>query len=130
MKRLIAFIIPLLLLSCTKEMDEENNELRDLIFSEIHITPTSSLEDNITAQVKCYGPDLCYKFAGFDIKESGVRQYDIRAKATYPKGDVVCPQALYEVDTTVSIKPAMTGQYILHFYNKNVLFKADTVQVN
>jgi hypothetical protein len=130
MKRLIAFVIPLLLLSCTKEAEEGNHELRDLIITETSTTPTASLEGSIVSRMKCYGPDLCYRFRQFEIKETSPRQYDIRAKATYPKGNVFCPQALYEVDTTININPATTGQYVLRFYNNNTLFKADTVQVN
>jgi hypothetical protein len=58
---------------------------------------------------------------------------EIKAKGTYPnsnKADIVCLQAIYYADTSLKINATTKGQYVLKFYNNNLLFKADTVQVN
>lgn len=95
-------------------------------------TPRSQVQGQaIISQVKCSGPDLCYRFCHFEITEAGTRRFEIRAKATFPKGNnYVCLQAFYVKDTTAKINTPTKGQYLLQFYNKNILFKTDTVQVN
>ena len=129
---IVSFIIIIFLNSCTKNK-EPDTVLTDLIFISTN-TPTAGIQgQDIISIVKCYGPNLCYKFSKFEIIETTLRQFQIKAKATYPnsnKGDIVCLQAIYTVDTTVKINAATKGQYILRFYNPNGLFKSDTVQVN
>jgi hypothetical protein len=105
----------------------------DLTIISTNTPPAATQGHNILSNIKCSGTDLCYKFLRFDIKETGTRQFEIKVKATYPnskKGDIVCAQAIYYVDTSITINAATKGQYILNFYNNNTLFKADTIQVN
>lgn len=130
MKQIIVCMAVALLFGCSKDRNEPARILVGLTFTEADTPATASRESGIVSDVKCFGNDLCYQFVGFDIIESGIRQVDIQAVASYPTGnDVVCAQALYQVDTTVRINPLTTGQYVLRFYNGNTLFDADTVQV-
>jgi hypothetical protein len=73
--------------------------------------------------------DLCYHFAYFTVNK---QQFlvDIHAIGTYPTKPTVCLQAFYYKDTTISIPTNVAGNYVLRFYNGDVLFKSDTVQVN
>ena len=131
MKRLFTVFLVAALIGCSKEATEENGNLVDLTFTSTNTPQEVSEDDHIVSRVKFYGPNLCYRFVKFDIKETGVREFAIRAKATLPDiKELGCAQALYQVDTTVSINAATQGQYILRFYHHNTLFKSDTVQVN
>lgn len=130
MKQVFTIFLAMAFFSCHKDVTETGNNLVDLIFTSTNTPQTVSKGGDIISSVKCYGPDLCYRFAKFDIKETRARQFDIRAKATYPENNsVVCAQALYKVDTTVSINATTSGLYVLRFFHNNTLFKADTVEV-
>ena len=119
-----------LMVGCKKDRNEQERTFVGLTFTETNTPATAMVGEGIVSDVKCYGEDLCYQFAGFDMVQSGVRQVDIRAIATYPTDNTACAEALYQVDTTVRVNPLATGQYILRFFNGNTLFDADTVQVN
>jgi hypothetical protein len=97
-------------------------------------TPESLLQgQDIVSNVRIAATDGCVSFSRIDITEIAIRQFDIRAKATFPyrkDGGVACTAIYYTIDTTVRINTIRKGQYILRFYNKNLLFKSDTVQVN
>jgi hypothetical protein len=130
MKRLFMIFLAAAFIGCQKEAVETNDKLVDLVFKSTNTPQEVSKGSNIVSNVKCYGPNLCYQFAEFEIKETSVREFAIRAKATFPeRKDAVCAQALYQVDTTVSINAPTPGLYVLRFYHDNSLFKADTVQV-
>lgn len=141
MIRIISLFVLLLLMSCSKTVTEPETEMNkqqgtdetlvNLTITATTTPATASMEGNIVSSVRCVGPNLCYKFKTFEVKETAAREFEIRAKGTFPSGEnVVCAQAIYSVDTTVSIKPTTTGQYTLRFYNGTTLFKTDVVQVN
>jgi hypothetical protein len=132
MKQLLAIFFIAVLVGCTKEAVEttDDDNLVDLHFTATNTQPVQSENGNIVSRVQCSAPNLCYKLVRFNIKETAPRQYEIRAKGSYPEGNPVCAQAIYQVDSTVSINAPARGQYILRFYRNQSLFKADTVQVN
>lgn len=119
------------LISCTKPDKKPDKILVDLQITHTE-SPISLLKgQDIISKIKCQAPDLCYMFSHIDSKEVSTRQFEIRAKATYPNDpNVFCAQALYTVDTTVKIHPTSKGQYLLRFYKENQLLQTDTVQVN
>lgn len=130
MKQFLLLFAAAAFFSCEKEKIKTDESLVDLTFTSTTTPKVVSAESDIVARVRCYGPNLCYRFVRFDVSETGTRQFDIRAKAEVPKGNPVCAQALYQVDSTVRIHASASGQYILRFFQNNTLFKADTVQVN
>jgi hypothetical protein len=120
-----------MVMACTKPCLPKNEEKKDLMIVGVTTPATVEKGNQIVSQVRCEGQDLCYSFSNFEIKESGVRQFEIRAKANYPAHkNVVCGMAIYVADTVVKIDADGKGQYILQFYNANQLFKSDTVVVN
>jgi hypothetical protein len=123
---LCAFI---LFSSCTKplKMDEAPVNLT-IIKTETPLTQTQGKD--IVSQVTCSGANLCYHFTNFQVNETGQREYEIYAMGTVPNHLTECAQTIYYKDTTVKINAAVKGQYLLHFFNYNALFKTDTVQVN
>jgi hypothetical protein len=129
----LLLIILILFLSCGKTPVEPDSISVDLTIIATNSPTTQIQGQDIISNAKCSGSDLCYRFSKFEISETAIREFAIKAKATHPncsKGDCVCLQAIYYADTSVNIKTATKGQYILRFYNNNLLFKADTVQVN
>jgi hypothetical protein len=129
----LSFIILTIFAGCKKNDNEPDTVLVDLGIISTNTPMAVTQGQDIVSKVKCSGSDLCYRFAKFEINEIVNKQFEIKAKATYPnskKGDIVCLQAIYYADTSLKINAATKGQYILKFYNNNLLFKADTVQVN
>jgi hypothetical protein len=135
MKRSIitSFCFIFFLLSCKKITTEPDTIVVDLSIIAAS-SPASQIQgQDITSNVRCSGNNLCYKFLKFETKEITARNFEIRAKATYPnaqKGDIVCADAIYNIDTTLKINASVKGQYLLKFYNGSNLFKVDTAQVN
>ncbi|WP_462253295.1 hypothetical protein [Ferruginibacter sp.] len=127
------FIFFIVLSSCKKTTYEPDTVIVDISIISTN-TPSNQVQgQHIVSNVKCAAPDLCYRFLNFEIKETANRTFEINANGTYTnakKGDVICAQAVYYKDTTVSIFTPVKGQYILKFYNNKALFKSDTVQVN
>ena len=115
-----------LLIGCKKNNNEPDTILADLSIVST-ITPSTIIQgQDILVKVGCTGSDLCYKFARFDINEISSRQFEVKTKATYPnskKGDVVCPDVIYHVDTSFKINASARGQYIFKFYNKNLFLR-------
>ena len=132
MSRTFLVIVLIFLNGCTKA-NEPDTVFVDLTFISTN-TPSIGIQgQDIISNVRCFGPDLCYKFSKFEITETTIGHFDIKAKSTYPnskKGDVVCLQAIYNIDTSIKINAVTKGQYILRFLNFNGLFKSDTVRVN
>lgn len=123
---LFAFV---LFLGCTKPLKQDNAPV-NLTIIKAETPKTQSLGEDIVSQVTCSAENLCYHFSNFDISETGEREYEIRAIGTYPNYPTECLQAIYYKDTTVKINATVKGQYMLHFFNNNVLFKTDTIKVN
>ena len=97
-------------------------------------TPTMALVgQNIISHVRCELSSISGTiiFQGFDIKETGTRQFNVTAKALYKDWNTqITMPAIWTLDTTSTIKATTTGRYILYFYNSTQLVKSDTVQVN
>lgn len=131
-KLLLSFCFFVAMFSCEKTEKDDATNLVNLAFITT-ATPASQIQGQaIFSQVRCIEPDLCYRFSNFEIQEAGMREFNIRAKGTYPsaKSGIACAQIVTFKDTTVKIQAATKGQYLLHFYNQNQLFNTDTVQVN
>jgi len=129
----LTFLTMTFMIACSKSTVDPDTFLVDLTFLSTNTSNNVIQGQDIVSNVRCLGPDLCYKFSKFEITETAVKQFEIRAKSTYPNpknGDIVCLQAIYYKDTTVKINASTKGKYILKFLNNNQLFKADTVQVN
>jgi hypothetical protein len=126
---LVTGIFTISLLACLKPRNE--NKTVDLTIISTATPSTQIAGQAIVSTASCRGANLCYKFSKFEIKETGPRQFEIRAKATYPKGkNIVCAEMIYNVDAEARISTSERGQYLLHFYNQNTLLKTDTVLVN
>jgi hypothetical protein len=130
---ILSFLILAIFVTCKKHNNEPDTILVDLTIISTVTPITATLGQDIVSAIKCSAPDLCYKFAKFEVKEMATRQFEIKAKATYPdskKGDIVCLEAIYYADTLLKINATTKGQYVLNFFNGNLFFKSDTVQVN
>jgi len=114
----------------------ESGDTSDTVLVDLTILSTAtpaniSQGQNIVSNVRCAGSNLCYNFAKFEVAETGARQFEIKAKSTFPTGsDIGCFEAIYYKDTTFEIKNPASGQYVLKFLNNNQIFKIDTVQVD
>ena len=129
MRTLMTLSFIFILLGCNKEEDNRDLNEVSLTFTRIQTPGAVSFPQNIVSTVRVSGSDLCYRFTHFNIKHPKANVYEVYAKGAYPAKPTMCPQAIYNKDTTVQIQPAAPGQYILRFYNQG-LYKTDTVQVN
>jgi len=127
--KLICFLLMMVLITACDKPIISDTEFRDLSFVQTTTPSNVALNQSIVSQVKVSGSDLCYHFAYFTVSQ---QQFlvDIHAKGTYPTKPGACPQAIYYKDTTISVPANTVGKYVLRFYNGDVLFKSDTVQVN
>jgi hypothetical protein len=106
----------------------------DIIIDDLDITATNTPKtltqwQEIVSKITCWLPNGCYDFKKFEIIETGNKQFQIKAIASYIN-TVACIQALIKIDTSLVINTPTKGQYLLHFYNDNTLFNTDTVNVN
>ena len=70
-------------------------------------------------------------FEGFDVTTPTNRQFNVRAKAFYQNWNTqISMPVMMVLDTSLIITTAITGQYVVNFYNAAQLVKSDTVQVN
>lgn len=127
---LVTIMLPaFLFLSCTPE--QENNSCQsDLYITETTTAYSGTRAAGINSTIHCYGPNLCYSFSHVEIKEKQNKEFDIRVKANVPCKPAICAQAIYQASPSINIKTPEAGIYILHFYNRDLLFKSDTVIVN
>jgi hypothetical protein len=133
MRQLILSLLILAIFAGCRKNNEPDTVIVDLSIISATTPATAVQGQDIISQVRCSGSDLCYQFSNFEIKEMAARHFMIMAKGTYPnskKGDIVCPQAIYYADTSLTIHTPAKGQYILNFFNHSLLIKSDTVQVN
>lgn len=133
MQKVTFLLFILSCLSCNKASNEPDTVSVNLAIISTNTPRTLSQGQNIISNVRCSGSDLCYSFSHFETTNTDGKIFNISAKGNYPnskKGDVICLQAIYYKDTTVSISTPSKGQYVLRFYNNNQLSKSDTVQVN
>jgi hypothetical protein len=130
-KAVLFFLLILFLLSCKKA--ETDAAYADLFITKAEAPANTTVSEGITVKVQCYGPDLCYTFSHFDIVAPELFQYDIIAKASLPGKPAVCPQAIYKVDTSLTIQTAVKGRYVLRFHSllsSSMPLITDTVQVH
>ena len=133
MKKSSIMFLLIVFISCNKVSNEPDTISVDLAIISTNTPKTILQGQDILSNVICSGSNLCYAFSNFEINETQPKIFDIKAKGTLPnskKRDVVCLQAFYYKDTTLKINTSTKGQYILKFYNNNLLSKSDTVQVN
>ena len=128
---LFASVVTLALTSCLgkSEMPEP------IVYEDLTITSTTTpkqkpLGEIVTSKISCILPNTCYSFSGFEVREVGNNNVEIRAKGrNTAKEGTVCGQAQIPVDTVIKFKPVVTGKIILKFYNKNDYFKSDTIEI-
>ncbi len=131
--KLFSFFFLLICFSCKKINNVPDRFPVDLSIINTSTIKTGTQGNEIISQVQCIEPNTCYEFSNLEIKEINSRQFEIRAKGTIPndnKGVLLCLEIIKVKDTIAVINPAVTGKYLLHFYNGNNLFKTDTVVVN
>ena len=103
----------------------------DLQFQSVTIIAEGEAKGDIRATASVVGPNLCYKFTHFQVSNTTQNQFDIYAKGVEPSPEQICAQALYSLDTTVSIPRPAPGTYALKFWNPgSKLFKSETVVVD
>ena len=124
------FLVGAIWVACDKEKQDNDSRLIPLTITATDSPESISKGETIVSNIRCSGTDLCYKFEKFEITGKASRVFEVRAKATYPQQPVACPQAIYNIDTTLAIPTTSSGQYVIRFYNENDLFKTDTVIVN
>ena len=124
---LLSLLMTALLFSCAKETASEQNQV-DLHLASSTMPSSAKQGQVMQVQVRYSIPNPCYRFSHFDIRESGSRTYEIRAKAE-ASGQAVCPQVIVRLDTTVSITPPSAGTYVLRFLRKDEVMKEETVVV-
>lgn len=127
------FIFCLVMTSCKKSVDRPKSRT-DYIPINSAITPRKViLGQEITSRVNIgfYSYSADVTFLNFEVKEIVPRQYDIRAKGFYNNINYeISLPVVMTFDTTLSIQPTSTGQYILRFYSSSKLVQSDTVIVN
>ena len=116
------------LLACDKPI-QSGIRFTELSIVQTNTPLTGTINQNIVSTIRVSGPDLCYRFAYFTVNQQKLLA-DIHAIGSYPTEPMGCAQAIYNKDTTVSVRATTAGKYVLRFYNGSQLFKSDTVQVN
>ncbi|GAA4327879.1 hypothetical protein [Flaviaesturariibacter amylovorans] len=129
MKRLFPTLslAAVLLFGCTKNCENDQRPV-DLEIVDAGLPDGSVQGRNIRAHVRYAVPGSCYGFDRFDIS-SRASAFDIRVKGFYESRSV-CQDYLALPDSVISINAQAPGRYALNFYNKDVLFRTDTVLVN
>lgn len=125
----------LILLSCKKD----KNQVRRSFTGDLPIVFTNSplsvaAGTNIKTSIRCELVEISGTviFQGFDIQETSPKHFSISAKALYKDWNMQSSlPVIWSLDTSVTIKTATTGNYILNFYNNSsAIAKSDTVIVN
>jgi len=133
MRHSITILFCFLIFSCTK-----TNQVSEPFVGYIEIDSTNTVKtipvgQNIKSIIRLVIPSISGEttFLGFEVVESPVKIFSIKAKALYkPWFGQLSLQVYQTFDTTISIKTNLPGRHILNFYNSNNLLKSDTVQVN
>jgi hypothetical protein len=129
MKTFCILLIMLALTAC----DRPVGDVLKMFFFIVEKTTTprtTTIAQGISSNITVSGSDLCYRFHHFDISQRFLFGYEIHARGTYPSKATACPLAIYSKDTVLQLYPSSAGQYLLKFYQEDVLIKTDTVQVN
>lgn len=128
------FMIACCFASCLKTTPavEPDRILSYMTFVNIERIDSAHVGDTINAHIKVTGPNQCYRFEGFEGKQSGTNQFDIAAVGSIPnpaKGDTTCDQTLYVKDTVFRIYPKVSGPLILRYFNTSNLYMTDTINI-
>ncbi|RYY96520.1 MAG: hypothetical protein EOO11_13275 [Chitinophagaceae bacterium] len=131
MYKISLFLLGVLwLASCKKENNDARTEAV-LTIDSTKMPAIATLNTAFSGRVRATGPNLCFRFERMRVDSTAPREYAVRTIGSVPQGQGGCAQAIFRVDTTITITPRVAGQNIIRFYNaNNSLFKADTVQVN
>ncbi len=128
MKNILLAIFAFAVFSCTKEDVEPQGDLQ---FQSVAMVTEGEAKGDIKATTTVVAPNLCYKFTHFQVSNTRQNQFDIYAKGIVPSPEQICAQALYSIDTTVSIPRPAPGTYVVNFWNPgNQLFKSETLIVD
>ena len=122
------------LLCCKKTADDRPRSKTDYVPIISAFTPRNViLGEQIRSRVRMgfYSYNADVTFLNFEVKETAARQYAVRAKGFYDNINYeISLPVLMMFDSTLSVKPAMAGQYLIKFYSSSNLVQTDTVQVN
>lgn len=129
------FVIACCFASCLKSTPavEPDRILSYMSFVNIQRIDSAHVGDTVTAMIRVTGPNQCYRFEGFEGKQSGTNMFDIAAVGSIPnpaKGDTSCDQTMYVKDTVFRIYPKISGPLIIRYYNLSTLFMTDTININ
>ena len=130
---LLAGILCITVISCKKSTDRPKSKTDYIPIISAITSPNVALGQTIKSKVKMgfYSLSASVTFLNFDVKETTERQYDIRAKGFFDNINYeISLPVVMTFDTTLSIRPTITGQHILRFYSASQLVQTDTVQVN
>ncbi len=119
--------------SCKKNTDRPKSKTDYIPIISTQTPREISLGGEINSRVTMgfynYAADVT--FLNFEIKEKPEKLYEIRAKGFYDNINYeLSLPVVMTFDSTVSIRPAATGQYLLKFYSGSHLERTDTVLVN
>ena len=133
MRQVTSFIFCLLIISCSKKDKTNDPFIGYMQIDSTTTIKTVAVGQDISSRVKLAIPSISGEvtFLGFEIIESPIKIFSIKAKAFYKPWTQQVSLPVYQTfDTTLLIKTNLTGQHILKFYNGINLLKADTIQVN
>ena len=126
-------ILCITVISCEKSTDRPNSKTDYIPIISAITSPNAALGQTIKSNVKMgfYSLSANMTFLNFDVKQTTEKQYDIRAKGFFDNINYeISLPVVMTFDTTLSIRPTITGQHILRFYSGSQLVQTDTVQVN
>lgn len=115
---------------CNKKEDSKDLCAVNLTIITAQTPVNAARGTDISVSLRCSGSDLCYSFSRLEVKKIDERTYEIRAKGIYPCGPAICAQAIYYADASVNILTSVSGQYVISYYNGDLLFRSDVVTVN
>lgn len=119
--------------SCKKNNDRPKSKTDYIPIISSQTPREISLGEEIKSRVTIgfYNYTADVTFLNFEIKEKPEKLFEIRAKGFYDNINYeLSLPVVMTFDSTVSIRPATTGQYLLKFYSGSHLVQTDTVLVN
>lgn len=121
------------LFGCIKEGANYQTFISDLPIVSTNTPTTSNIGDSVVSHVRCELPSRTGSvvFKGLQVAKQGDTLYNIRAIAEFTqKSDDVTVPGVWAVDTILTVKTPVAGNYVLRFFNGNTVFKSDTVVVD
>jgi hypothetical protein len=128
---LAGMLIALLFAGCNKNTDADKGICNAFFdFTKTVTASPVSVSDGINSIVTSYAPNSCYTFSHTEIKQITGNIFEISSLGKVTCGATICADVLIGAQDTAHVATSMPGTYILRFFNGNLLFKSDTVQVN